>query len=168
MHKVTQRFGGGAVIFVGDRRMIEGPQIQQLQAEQDHEFHYITAITKTQVEALLKRGVIQMSLFDETVAEVLEGDVRYVMRRNPERAKEIAGRTEVEAGQLAEDWSRPRMPIWRAIRERVSRRLNAKSKPSKRSCGYPMWSWRSPNGRSRSLPKPTPGQKPRSWMAAIV
>ena len=37
--------------------------------------------------------MIQMSLFDETVAEVLEGDVRYVMRRNPERAKEIvAGR----------------------------------------------------------------------------
>ena len=93
VHKVTQRFGGGAVIFVGDRGMIKGPQIQQLQAEQDHEFHYITAITKTQVEALLKRGVIQMSLFDETVAEVLEGDVRYVMRRNPERAKEIvAGR----------------------------------------------------------------------------
>ena len=93
VHKVTQRFGGGAVIFVGDRGMIKGPQIQQLQAEQDHEFHYITAITKTQVETLLKRGVIQMSLFDETVAEVLEGDVRYVMRRNPERAKEIvAGR----------------------------------------------------------------------------
>jgi hypothetical protein len=29
--------------------------------------------------------VIQISLFDETVAEVLEGQVRYVMRRNPER-----------------------------------------------------------------------------------
>jgi len=53
--------------------MIKGPQIQQLQAEKEHVFHYITAITKTQVEALLKRGVIQISLFDETVAEVLEG-----------------------------------------------------------------------------------------------
>ena len=88
--KVTQRFGGGAVTFVGDRGMIKGPQIRQLQAEKDHEFHYITAITKPQVEALLKRGVIQMSLFDETVAEILEGSVRYVMRRNPERAEEIA------------------------------------------------------------------------------
>ena len=88
--KVTQRFGGGAVTFVGDRGMIKGPQIRQLQAEKDHEFHYITAITKPQVEALLKRGVIQMSLFDETVAEILEGSVRYVMRRNPEWAEEIA------------------------------------------------------------------------------
>lgn len=75
---------------MGDRGMIKGPQIRQLQAEKDHEFHYITAITKPQVESLLKRGVIQMSLFDETVAEVLEGSVRYVMRRNPERAEEIA------------------------------------------------------------------------------
>ena len=88
--KVTQRFGGGAVTFVGDRGMIKGPQIQQLQAEKEHEFHYITAITKAQVESLLKRGVIQMSLFDETVAEVLEGKVRYVLRRNPQRAEEIA------------------------------------------------------------------------------
>src|SRR3990170_3540176 len=46
VHKVTQRFGGGAVTFVGDRGMIKGPQIKQLQAEQEHDFHYITAITK--------------------------------------------------------------------------------------------------------------------------
>ena len=90
VHKVTQRFGGGEVIFVGDRGLIKGPQIKQLQAEKEHEFHYLTAITKAQVEALLKRGVLQMSLFDETVAEVLEGKVRYVLRRNPERAEEIA------------------------------------------------------------------------------
>ena len=32
-----------------------------------------------------------MNLFDETVAEVLEGNVRYVLRRNPVRAAEIAG-----------------------------------------------------------------------------
>jgi hypothetical protein len=70
--------------------MIKGPQIQPLQAEQEHDFHYITAITKTQVEALIKRGVIQMSLLDEMLAEVRAGKVRYVLRRNPERAAEIA------------------------------------------------------------------------------
>ena len=90
VHKVAGRFGGGAVTFVGDRGMIKGPQIKELQADKQHEFHYITAITKSQIQTLLKRGVIQMNLFDETVAEVLEGDVRYVLRRNPERAKEIA------------------------------------------------------------------------------
>jgi len=45
--KVAQRFGGGAVTFVGDRGMIKGPQIEALSTYKDHEFHYITAITKT-------------------------------------------------------------------------------------------------------------------------
>jgi transposase len=90
VHKVAQRFGGKAVTLVGDRGMIKGPQIQELQAEKEHEFHYITAITKPQIETLLKRGVFQIGLFDETVTEVLEGKARYVLRRNPQRAEEIA------------------------------------------------------------------------------
>jgi transposase len=90
VHKVAQRFGGKAVTFVGDRGMIKGPQIQELQAEKEHEFHYITAITRAQIETLVKRGVFQIGLFDETLAEVLEGKVRYVLRRNPQRAEEIA------------------------------------------------------------------------------
>ena len=90
VHKVAVRFGGGAVTFVGDRGMIKGPQIKELQGDKEHEFHYITAVTKSQIQTLLKRGILQMTLFEETVAEVLEEDVRYVLRRNPERAEEIA------------------------------------------------------------------------------
>jgi hypothetical protein len=125
VHKVTQRFGGKSVTFVGDRGMIKGPQIQQLQAEQEHDFHYITAITKTQVEALLKRGVIQMSLFDETVTEVRDGNVRYVLRRNPERAAEmaagrnakLAGLQKLVAAKNAYLASHPRAGIAAAQRE---------------------------------------------------
>jgi hypothetical protein len=97
---VAQRFGGGAVTLVGDRGMIKGPQIKQLQAEKDHEFHYITAITKPQIQKLLKQGVIQMNLFDEEVAEVLEGDMRYVLRRNPTRAAEVAATRQAKLASL--------------------------------------------------------------------
>jgi transposase len=91
IHKVVERFGGAAVTLVGDRGMIKGPQIEQLQAHKDHEFHYITAITKPQIETLLKQGVVQMALFDEQVAEVTAHDgLRYVLRRNPTRAAERA------------------------------------------------------------------------------
>ena len=91
IHKVAGRFGGGAVTFVGDRGMIKGPQIEQLQAQKDHEFHYITAITKPQIETLLKQGVVQLGLFDEQVAEVTtDEELRYVLRRNPTRAAEMA------------------------------------------------------------------------------
>ena len=92
IRKVVDRFGGKAVTMVGDRGMIKGPQIEQLQAEEDLDLHYITAITKPQIEALLKQGRIQIAWFDQTVAEVVdeEAGVRYVLRRNPQRAAEMA------------------------------------------------------------------------------
>jgi hypothetical protein len=84
--KVVERFGGGRLTLVGDRGMIRGPQIDDL----PEGFCYITAITKQQVEGLLVSGVLQMSLFDNTVTEVLtDNGIRYVMRRNPMRAEEL-------------------------------------------------------------------------------
>ena len=85
--KVAERFGGGEVTFVGDRGMIKSEQVEELGA---HGFHYITAITKPQIETLLKGGLIQMDLFDQGLAEVTGVDgIRYVLRRNPVRAEEI-------------------------------------------------------------------------------
>jgi hypothetical protein len=91
IRKAAERFGGGEVTFVGDRGMIKGPQIEDLTKEG---FHYITAITKPQIEALLKRGTIQMDLFDEGLAEICGDGERYVLRRNPVRAAEIAASRE--------------------------------------------------------------------------
>jgi Transposase DDE domain len=86
--KVAKRFGGREITFVGDRGMIKTPQIEALGERQ---FHYITAITKPQIEALLKSDVLQLDLFDETLAEITtEEGLRYILRRNPHRAEEIA------------------------------------------------------------------------------
>ena len=67
--------------------MIKGQQIEDL-AQQG--FHYITAITKPQIEKLLRTGTLQMDLFDQELAEVLADEgIRYVLRRNPVRAQEV-------------------------------------------------------------------------------
>ena len=88
--KVADRFGGGAITFVGDRGMIKGPQIDELNAYKEHDFHYITAITKAQIEKLLNENIFQMDLFDQVLGEVRTADdLRYVLRRNPARAEEI-------------------------------------------------------------------------------
>ena len=87
VRKVAQRFGGGEVTFVGDRGMIKGKQVEDLA---EHGFHYITAITKPQIESLLAAGVLQMELFDQELAEVLsDAGPRYVLRRNPVRLAEV-------------------------------------------------------------------------------
>lgn len=85
--KASLRFGCQEVTFVGDRGMIKSGQIQELSRVG---FHYITAITKPQIETLLKAGVVQMALFDEKVCEVEQDGVRYLLRRNPRRAEELA------------------------------------------------------------------------------
>src|SRR5262249_4108810 len=85
--KVKTRFGVHEITFVGDRGMIKGQQIEDLA---QHGFHYITAITKPQIEKLLRQGTFQMDLFDQAVAEVLADEgIRYVLRRNPVRVQEV-------------------------------------------------------------------------------
>src|SRR5205809_4606363 len=87
LNKVKARFGVHEITFVGDRGMIKGQQIEDL-AQQG--LHSITAITKPQIEKLLRQGTFQMDLFDQELAEVLtEEGIRYVLRRNPVRAQEV-------------------------------------------------------------------------------
>jgi hypothetical protein len=85
--KVKARFGVHEITFVGARGMIKGQQIEDL-AQQG--LHYITAMTKPQIEKWLRTGTLQLDLFDQAVAEVLaEEGIRYVLRRNPVRAQEV-------------------------------------------------------------------------------
>src|SRR5216683_253051 len=87
INKVKARFGVQEITFVGDRGMIKGQQIEDL-AQQG--LHYITAITKPQIEKLLRTGTFQLELFEQELAEVLADEgVRYVLRRNPVRAQEV-------------------------------------------------------------------------------
>jgi hypothetical protein len=87
VRKASQRFGCQRVTFVGDRGMIKSGQIEELSQAG---FHYITAITKPQIETLLSGGVLQMALFDDQVCEIRQEGLRYVLRRNPARAEEMA------------------------------------------------------------------------------
>jgi len=99
--KLRERFGGGELTLVGDRGMLKQPQ-QKLLGEA--QMHYLTAITKPQLEALIKRGIIQLELFEEELAEVHDptSGKRYVLRRNPDQAARLAHR---RADQLA-TWER--------------------------------------------------------------
>lgn len=95
--KVAKRFGIEEVTFVGDRGMIKSARIRDLSEEK---YHYITALTKPQIETLLKNNVVQMELFDETVGEVAVEDIRYIYRRNPVRAMEIRENRQSKLGKL--------------------------------------------------------------------
>lgn len=82
---LAQNFGAKHVTLVGDRGMLKGPQIDAL----PDDFRYLTALTKPQIRTQLKKSVFQFNLFNEMVCEVEEDGVRYVLRRNPQRAGEM-------------------------------------------------------------------------------
>jgi hypothetical protein len=85
--KASARFGCERVTFVGDRGMIKSGQVEDLAQAG---FHYITAITKPQIDTLLEARLIQMELFAAELCEVERKGVRYVLRRNPLRAAQLA------------------------------------------------------------------------------
>ena len=86
LEKTSERFGCKRVTFVGDRGMIKSTQIKLI----PEECNYITAITKPQINKLIKKDVIQMSLFDQDICEIETDGVRYILRRNLVRVEEIA------------------------------------------------------------------------------
>ena len=87
VRKLAERFGVKAVTLVGDRGMLKSAQLEELSSVG---FHYLTAITKPQIAAMLKSGALQLSMFDEKLCEVSVDGVRYLLRRNPARAAELA------------------------------------------------------------------------------
>lgn len=87
VHKVKTGLGCEGVTLVGDRGMI---RTDQKAAAQKAQFHFITALTKPQIQKLLAKQVLQLELFEEQVHEVLgEDGRRFVLRRNPLRQAEL-------------------------------------------------------------------------------
>jgi transposase len=81
VHKLKKELGCAGVTLVGDRGMI---RMDQKAAAQEAKFHFITALTKPQIQKLLADKVLQLELFEENVHEVFgEDGRRFVLRRNP-------------------------------------------------------------------------------------
>ena len=89
VNRVKDDFGCKHVVFVGDRGMIKAEQIKEAR---DQGFRYISALTKPQINRMLKSGLLQMELFDQSLAEVSDtkSGERYILRRNPVRQQQIA------------------------------------------------------------------------------
>ena len=91
IRKLKDRFGAKKITLVGDRGMLKTPQQSALNGD---EFHFITAITKAQIKKLLKTGIFQLGLFDNELCEIEFDDMRYILRRNPQRRDEIRANRE--------------------------------------------------------------------------
>lgn len=148
IRKAADRFGGGEVTFVGDRGMIKSRQVEDLAG---HGFHYITAITKPQIEALLARDVIQMGLFDQDLAEVVtDAGVRYILRRNPIRAEEVRKTRESKLASVRRETKKQNEYLAAHPRARTDVALRKVTEPCER-LKLSKWLSASASGREVSL-----------------
>ena len=86
--EIQGKYGISKIIFVGDRGMVTQSKYEEL----DHgRVKVITALTHGSIMALCDNGVIQMGMFDEmSIAEVIDGGMRYCLCKNPGMAKKEA------------------------------------------------------------------------------
>jgi transposase len=88
IHEVREKYGLERVIFVGDRGMVTQAKYTKI----DHDtVKVISALTHGAIRALCDKGIIQLGLFDEeNIVEVIDGDLRYCLCKNPETEKREA------------------------------------------------------------------------------
>ncbi len=94
---LKQRFEVQVVVFVGDRGMVKSKGKQALTGAN---LHYLTALTDPQIRKLLKRGTIQLGLFEEKVCEVEADGLRYLLRKNATEARKELHRVEDKLAKL--------------------------------------------------------------------
>ena len=94
LKKLKGTFGIERVIFVGDKGMIKSGQIDEIISDH-YKWDYLTTITKGQINTLINKGILQLSLFEDEIIEVEgENKERYILRKNKYRAQEISSNRE--------------------------------------------------------------------------
>ncbi len=120
--KIAEMFECQEVTVVGDRGMLKSEQIEALKRAG---FHYITALTKAQIRALLAQGVLHLEAFGEQVGEVTQAEIRYVVRRNPQRAAELAATRCAKRGRIERELIKQNRYLAEHRRARVDTALKA-------------------------------------------
>jgi transposase len=79
-----EKYGIEKVIFVGDRGMVTQAKYKEI----NHDLvKVVSALNHGKIKELCEKGTIQMSLFDKnSIVEVVDGDIRYMLCLNPDMA----------------------------------------------------------------------------------
>lgn len=89
--KLKERFDCKSVTLICDRGIIKDKQKKLLS---EYGFHYITALPMPTVTALLEKGKINLDDFTDEMKTVNIDGIRFLYRRNPERALETEQKRE--------------------------------------------------------------------------
>lgn len=84
VNELREKYRIDKVIIAGDRGMVKKVGYEKL----DHDtVKVISALTHSAIKSLCEKGVMQISMFDEkNIVEIIDGDMRYCLCKNPDMA----------------------------------------------------------------------------------
>ena len=89
--EIKEKYGVEKLVFVGDRGMVTQAKYEEVSHET---VKVISALTHNGIKQLCEKEIVQPGLFDEkNIVEVVDGEMRYCLCKNPDMAvKEAATR----------------------------------------------------------------------------
>ena len=110
---IKEQFGAQTIILVGDRGMRIRLNLEELSSDEKQGVSYISALSSSEIRALIKDKVIQLELFSKDLVEIEDGDIRYVLCVNPILEKEknqiresLKSRFEQEMSFIKSSWDK--------------------------------------------------------------
>jgi transposase len=81
---LKDELGARDIVFVGDRGMHITYNLENDPELAEEKINFITGLTHAEIQTLIARGTLQLSLFSGELAEVTVDDKRYILSVNPD------------------------------------------------------------------------------------
>jgi len=112
---IKEQFSAESIILVGDRGMRIRLNLEELSADEKQGISYISALSSSEIRALINDGVIQLELFSKDLVEIEDDGIRYILCNNPVLQNEktqtreaLKSRFEQEASLIKRSWDKRR------------------------------------------------------------
>lgn len=110
---IKEQFGAESIVLVGDRGMRIRLNLEELSEDEKQNISYISALSSSEIRALINDNVIQLELFSKDLVEIEDGEIRYVLCNNPILQKEknqtredLKSRFEQEMLLIKKSWNK--------------------------------------------------------------
>ncbi len=112
---IKEQFGAESFVLVGDRGMRIRLNLEELSKDEKQNISYISALSSSEIRALINDKVIQLELFSKDLVEIEDGGTRYILCNNPVLQKEksqtreaLKSRFEQEISSIKRSWDKRR------------------------------------------------------------
>lgn len=112
---IKDQFGAESIVLIGDRGMRIRLNLEELPEDEKQNISYISALSSSEIRALLNDEIIQIELFSKDLAEIEDDGIRYILCNNPVLQKEknqtresLKSRFEQEVSLIKGSWDKRR------------------------------------------------------------